>query len=260
MSIYRSKYVSISSNDSSENFNPLTLMVKFGNQSFKTFSGFSFSQISFINNFFNVTSKNNVLKVLIPDALMVFQPHTIIIEPGYYFSDNLAAAIVSKVKAIEPAVDAKMSIISLSNNKYKLENFKIVPYVVDNSSLLSLTLGFVDATVIQLTGPVLDGYLYASQENRLLWNQVVYLHSNNLKSGNSLTSSGVNSNVVAVIPLNADYGSPVYLTDHVAASYPHHLFNNRKDITDIDFSLRDGDDNILECSNNNLVIIMRLFY
>jgi hypothetical protein len=260
MSVYRSKFVSISSSDSSENFNPLTLNAKFGNQSFKTFSGFSFSQISFINNFYNVTSKKNTLKVLIPNNLNVEEPYTIIIEPGYYFHTDVAETIKTKVKEIQPSGNYDMNVISFNNFKYKTEGFKIVPYIVDRTSTLSLILGFVDETVIQIAGPVLDGYQYASQENRLNWNQIAYLHSYNLKSGNSLTSTGTNSNIVAAIPLDTGIGSPVFLTDHVAVTFPHHLFHNRKDITDIDFSLRDIDNNIMECSNNNVVIILRLFY
>lgn len=266
MSIYKSKYVTISSNDiplftTSTSKSALDIKTKFGNQSFKLYSGYSFSQISFINNFYNVTSLKNKLKIQIYDSISSqWLTHNLIFEPGYYFIDDLADELKSKVLLISPLSAPDVIIGPTFDYKLQVVNFKILPKNIDSSSDNSMSelLGFTDSVWSSLSGSK-DGFYFASHENKLLWHQVAYLNSQNLKSSSSMDSLGNSSSVVACVPVDSDFGSPVFYTDHVSANTPHHLFNNKKDITEIDFQLCDVDGNILECSDNNLVIALRMF-
>jgi hypothetical protein len=264
MSIYKSKYITLNSLDSKNGSNPLSLISRFGNQNFKLYSGFTFSQISFVNNFYNVTSKKNCLKLSIQTNLTnpnTYEALTIFIEPGYYFIDDLLYVIKQKIlnhNALYSFVS--LDIAPLYDNKIYTTRIKITPYEVDTTSTLSNLLGFIKASWYTISDNVLkNGYNFASNEHSLLYqNQVAYLHSTKLKSGNSLNGYGDPSSVVAVVPVDSDIGSSVYYIDQDAANV-HHLFSTKREITEIDFELRDKENNIFECSNNHFVIVIRLF-
>lgn len=266
MSIYKSKYVTISSNDIQQSFgekskSPLDIKTRFGNQSFKLYSGYSFSQICFINNLYNVTSLKNKLKIQVYDTVLSsWVDHQLTFEPGYYFIDEIADELKLKVLNISPLSGANVILGPTFNYKVQIIGFKIIPTKIDNSveNSLSDLIGFVESTWSDTSG-IHDGFTMASHENKLLWNQVAYLHSQNLKSSTSMDSLGNSSSVVACVPIDGDLGDPVFYTDHVSANTPHHLFNTKKDITEIDFRLCDVEGNLLECSTNNLVIALRMF-
>lgn len=256
--MYRSKYVTCSSEDCSIGYNNLNLLAKFGNQTFKTYSGFSISQVSFINNFYNVTSKNNTLKVLVFKTLQ-WVPYTLVLEPGFYYENGIMDTIVEKIKAISPLPVPDYEIGPPNNYRIRTINFKIVPYSLDVDSKCSWMLGFIDEFYKPVTSSQIDGHVHASHENKLYWNQIAYLHSRTLKTSNSIDSTGSATSIVATICLNNDQGTPIFLDNHVAANNPHHLFNTKKDITEIDFQLCDENGQFLECSHNNLIITLRLF-
>lgn len=264
MSVLRSKFITITSKDSKTNSSNTNLFAKFGNQSFKLYSGFAFSHISFINNFYNVTSKTNTLKVYISDILTPIESineRTILIEPGYYFIDDLASVIKTKVLALMPPlsmIDIKVGYFD--SIKLETVNFGIKPYNVDSSSTLSKLLGFVNSTwITSVNSESKNGYYFASHENSLYSkNKNVFLHSQVLKLTSTYNGSGEASNVVASIPVIGDIGDTVHFTDSDAGNV-HHIFSNKREVTEIDLQFKNSNNEDLECSYNDVVVSLRLF-
>lgn len=135
-------------------------------------------------------------------------------------------------------------------------------------SPLSEVLGFIKNSWSVVGGPpdynnsttTFDGSEVASDLHILDRHSMLYLHSEALKHNSTYDGKGSTNNMIQVLHNGENYGDFINFRDEMGTYEPHFIFAQVRDLSVIDFSLRDERGELLETPTNNLHVIFRLFY
>lgn len=247
------------------------------------YGGYSICEVSFINNFYNVTHDQCRMSCRVLHNGMIHDP-LIIVKPGQWYIDDLCAEIISQLNSYAANIGLVnpgfvLDRVGPHDSRLKSTNFYIYCETWDGfqGSKLSTLLGFVQA--LNPTGhsdmsfqdfsntPFISNNLYntpletyARLNHKLDRYPMVYLHSNALKHDTSYASDGKTTNMIQAIPNLSDLGDYVHYTNEVGILQPHFIFSQIRELSQIDFILTDEKGKLLECIDNNLQIVLRLFY
>lgn len=227
------------------------------------YGGFSISHVSAKNNFFNVTSKQTILCIRYNN-----QDATITVPAGYYFLENLIVKVVDAIKSLpiyNTLIIPNITFDDSQNDGVEIfletQNFEIYTSLENSNSTLAWVLGFEEPSFMRIGESVIkNGRVYASDYNKLERHSVLYLHSLALKQNTSLSGNGKTTNFIQTIHNSEDFGGTAKYDAVEPASEPQFIFDSVRDLTIIDFSLRDSYGELLETPTNNLHIVFRLFY
>lgn len=259
---HRLCYVSTLTSTNPKPINDLDIQTYMQNRS-SFYGGFSVSHVSAKNNFYNVTSKQTTLLIRYDS-----QDAKVIVSAGFYYLENLIVKIVEGIKSLpiynpllEPDITYDVSLNDGGEVFLETVNFEIYPSQENSDSTLSWVLGFEEISFIRIgESTLLDGRRFASDYNKLERHSVLYLHSLALKQNTSLAGNGKTSNFIQTIHNSEDFGGTAKYDSVETATQPQFVFDSVRDLTLVDFSLRDSYGELLETPTNNLHIVFRLFY
>jgi hypothetical protein len=259
---HRLCYVSTLTSTNLKPQNDLDIQTYMQNRS-SFYGGFSISHVSIKNNFYNVTSKQTTLVFRYNN-----QDAVINVPSGYYFLDNLITKILDGIKSLPIYTTSLVPniIYDVSQNDgldvfLETVNFEIYPSQEDSKSTLSWVLGFEELSFSRIgASTLLNGRRFASDYNKLERHSVLYLHSLALKQNTSFSGNGKTSNFIQTIHNSEDYGGSATFDAVEAATEPQFIFDSIRDLTLIDFSLRDSYGDLLETPTNNMHVVFRLYY
>lgn len=250
------------------------------------YGGFSICEVSFINNFYNVTHEQCILYCRLFHNNTIID-HDVKVKPGQWYLNDLINEIISQLNARavrEGWTDHPgflLQPVGPHDTRLKSTNFFIYNEKWANLSppgKLATLLGFVPAIDAQFpyfdmsfqdftNTPIIPNTLdnnnlqtYARLNPSLDRYSMVYLHSNALKHDTSYASDGKTTNMVQAIPNKSDFGEYVHYSNELGIVQPHFIFSQVRELSQIDFYLTDETGKLLECVDNNLQIVVRLFY
>lgn len=227
------------------------------------YGGFAISHVSAKNNFYNVTSKQTTLLIRYDN-----QDTQISVPAGYYFLDNLITKVLDAITALpiyNPLIIPDIVYDDTQNDGIEVfleaVNFQIYTSQENPQSSLAWVLGFEEPTFTRIgENNVKNGRIYASDYNKLERHSVLYLHSLALKQNTSFSGNGKTSNFIQTVHNSEDFGGTAKYDAVESSNQPQFIFDSVRDLTIIDFSLRDSYGEILETPTNNLHVVFRLFY
>lgn len=245
------------------------------------YGGYSICEVSFINNFYNVTHEQTSMNCRVFHNNMIHDP-MISVKPGQWFLNDLITEIIAQLNAFALLVGWTdhpgffLEQVGPHDTRLKSTNFFIYSekWPGFSNGKLATLLGFVsnndpydmsfqDFPNTPLILNNIDNnnlQTFARFQNGLDRFSMVYLHSNALKHDTSYASDGKTTNMVQAIPNNSDFGDYVHYSNELGILQPHFIFSQVRELTQIDFYLTDETGKLLECVDNNLQIVVRLFY
>lgn len=285
-------YVSTRTSQNPSPVNDLDISTFMSNRS-NFYGGFSISAICVENNFFNVTSKQTKLIFLFYDDTGAQHLLDLYLEPNFYDFTQMKAIIAEGMKQVittycnqnginVPDFVAHPLEFGDHDSKYNGQSYgriicptyaneyaiRIIPFeegIIGAQSTLSEVLGFIktswtynrsyDGVEVQA-----DGFITASDFHSLDRHSMLYLHSEALKHNSTYDGKGSTTNMIQVVHNGEEYANFVNYKDEMSTYEPHFIFSQVRDLSVIDFSLRDEKGELLETPTNNLHIVFRLFY
>lgn len=249
------------------------------------YGGYSICEVSFVNNFYNVTHEQRSMWCRVFHNNTIIDVH-IVVNPGQWYLDDLSTEIISQLNAravSEGWIDHPEFLLQPAgpnDTRLKSTNFFIYneKWANFSSGKLATLLGFVPAVDAQFpyfdmsfqdfsNTPIITNNLdnnnlqtYARLNHSLDRYSMVYLYSNALKTDTSYASDGKTTNMVQAIPNKSDFGEYVHYSNELGIVQPHFIFNQIRELSQIDFYLTDETGKLLECVDNNLQVVVRLFY
>ena len=209
--------------------------------------------VSFPNVFYNIrTGINDVFKWTNNTTT---NSYNIVIPAGIYTVDSLE----TKINELASAVDTNFYvqyIPTLFRYEFRYTNPTDVVEIKSPSqgSTLSSTLG-IDDTVTYTSEHISEGFV------KLQGVEHVYIRSINLSKGNNMVQANKRQEipVVAMVPNNEPFGSIVhYETNHERLDVIN--YNGLANLNQIDIKITDADDNVLDLQNQNINIVLKVYY
>lgn len=252
------------------------------------YGGYSICEVSFINNFYNVRNNECGMSIKIFRSDNNTEVYEFMkVKPGQWYIDDLCADIVKQITDFCVNIGYithpvfKLEPVGPHDTRLKSTNFYIFPsdYGTTEQAVsgLATVLGFVLAenptniydmsfqdfpTTPLIKNEIINIQLatYARLHHKLDRYSMVYLHSNALKHDTSYSSDGKTTNMVQAIPNNNDFEGFVHYSNELGITQPHFIFSQVRELSQIDFMLTDETGQLLQCVDNNLQIVLRLFY
>lgn len=209
--------------------------------------------VSFPNVFYNI--RTGINDIFIWENKTTVNTYGIIIPAGIYTVDSLEA----KINELALALDTNFYVQyvpTLFRFEFRYTNPTDVVEIKSASqgSLLSPTLG-IDETVTYTSEYISEGFV------KLQGVEHVYIRSINLSKGNNMVQANKRQEVpvVAMIPNNQPFGNIVhYETKHEKLDVIN--YNGLANLNEIDIKLTDADDNVLDLQNQDVNIVLKVYY
>jgi hypothetical protein len=217
--------------------------------------GYSVLSVSFPNVFHNIsdTDLTNLLVIMTDNGTDGPVEWNISIPSGFYNVDDLTAALKT---AIDPIIAPDTISIDLQSNVDSRLVFTVtgatsISYKTDQGNLHKV-LGITQDSTFQTS--------YTCDEMPQLQGTTnAYLHSRILGQGNLLDAEGSVYSTICSMPVRAEYGFYNHFETADEDLYSV-AFPSPRNLQSINIVLRGLDGRVLDIRNNELIIVLRLFY
>ena len=203
--------------------------------------------ISMPHTFYNITNRNNILKVEYNGT------RTVTVLEGFYSVTQLSKIIETQLNAL---ITPDIVTIVLNINTSKLT------FTFTNPNAQFLISGSTMSPFIGITQDSLPNIAVYTAPNipNLSGPRTVFLHSKDINLGNTTLSTNRNVSAFASIPITVPYlGNIVY--ESLGSEIDLINLQGLKDISNIGIKVRASDGRILELGENHeLIIVLKVFY
>lgn len=241
------KLLRINSADRSPNSNSTTdFIVNYPNvQVLAKIVSVVIKHVSFPNVFYNITTKNNVLKYEVVSGVV----QTITVPVGNYEIQNLLDALTPSLGAITQDPLTLLLTFTASGASPLKINSKA------EGSTLSPFIGILESTILN-TSPFTALFV-----PKLQGVQHVHIASKFLSKGNNFIDANLKQElpIVGMIPNMVPFGAIVhYETTHEELDVIN--YESEVSLQSIDIKLYDGENNLLDLKGQDINIILKIYY
>ena len=216
--------------------------------------GYSVVSVSFPNVFNNISSSDlsNRLVILTDDGGGPIEQF-IDLDEGWYTVDDLTEALTAEINNLIAPDTVTIAPVSAVNQRLQ--------FTVTGGTTISYTnLQGSLATILGITetSPFLSTYT-CDELTRLNGVTDAYVHSKVLASGNLIDAEGKIFSTAVCVPVRAAFG----FWNHYESpdeDITGVMFDSPRNLQQIEIRLRALDGTILEIGQNELIIVMRVFY